>query len=627
MALSTFSVGGLMSGLDTTGIIRQLMDLERAPIDRMHMQKVLYQARVDAWGSVKTRLSGVTSKADALKSLASFDKFTKVSSSSEAVKAAISGTPAPSSLSFTVDALATAHQAVSAGSFSSGDAAVGAGTFTISAGGQSYDFATTSETTLSQLAKQINDSGAGVGATVVSPDGTNHRLILTAKKTGAANQFTTSGTQASLATFNTTQTGTDSKITIGTGAEALVVTRSSNVITDLIAGVSLTLTSLSTTAVTVDVTRDLDAAVKAVKGFVDEVNRALGTIGELTKYDAEAKKGGLLQGDPAGWGLAGQLRDAITKIVTEITGDYVYGSSVGITLQRDGTFALDESKLRAALDKDHNAVARLFARAGSATDARVEYIFASDTTKPGTYGVQITQAAQTASVTGAAYASPAADETFTITSGATVATVVVKAGNTLAQAVTAINDALSAAGIASIKASDSGGAINLSETRYGSKITFSVAADESFSLNGTFAGADVAGTINGHAATGTGQLLRSDAGASTGLQVRVMAASSDVVAAGGTLALGNVVYSEGIAGRTAGTIALAIGDKGSVAVAGDRWKSQIKLLDERIAHREEALVRKEALIRMRFTAMEAALAKFSAQGNWLAAHLGAQASK
>lgn len=618
-----------MSGLDTTSIIRQLVDLERAPITRMEMQKILYESRVDAWASVKTRLSAVTGKADAVKSLTAFDKFTKVTSSAEAVKASISGTPPTGSLGFTVDRLAVAHQAASANSFSSSEATVGAGTFTVTVGGTTaHSFTTTSTTTLGQLAEQINRSDAGVSAVVVSTDGTNHKLILTSKSTGVANRFTASGTQASLATFNTTQTGEDSKITIGTGANAVVVTRSGNVISDVMAGVTLTLTATSTTPVTIDVARDLDAAVKAIKGFVDEVNRALSTLTELTKYDAEAKKGALLQGDPAGWGMAGQLRSAISNVVAGITGDYVYASSAGITLQRDGTFALDESKLRAALDKDFKAVSSLFARSGSAADARVEYTFASDTTKPGTYGVQITQAAQLASVTGAAYASPAVAETFTITSGSTVATVVVTAGSSLSQAVIAINDALSAAGITSIKASDSGGAVNLAESRYGSKVSFTVAGDDSFGLNGTFAGSDVAGTINGKAATGTGQLLRSDTGDSEGLQVKVTATTAQVTAAGGTLALGNVVYVDGIAGRSGGTIALALGPKGSVAVASDRWKSQIKLVDDRIKRLEDNVLRKEELIRRQFTAMEAALAKFSAQGNWLAAHLGAtQSSK
>jgi flagellar hook-associated protein 2 len=620
MASPLFSVGGIFSGLDTNSIIEQLMEAERAPVTRMESKRALYQARVGAWSMVQTELSSVSSAADKLKTLAAFDKFSTVTSSSTAVGVSVSGTATPGSISFTVGQLATSHKLVSNNSFASATEAVGAGTFTITSGGTDHDFVTTASTTVTQLAQQINNAGIGIKASVVSPDGTTSKLLLTAQS-GAGNQFTTAATQASLATFDLTETGVDASLTIGSGPGAITVTRSSNTITDLLTGVTITLKEETASAVTVDVARDVDGAVEAITGFIDEINGALTAINDLTKYNAETQVAGLLQGDAAAWGLSADLRKAVSDVVSQVSGTYTSASSVGITLKRDGTYEIDEAKLRGILTDDPDAISRLFARSGSAADSRMGYVFASDKTVAGSYAVQVTQAAEVARITSGAYVAPGADETFDIVSGSRTANVTIAAGSSLSQAIDAIQDALDAAGITTVKALDGGGTIQLEETRYGAANKFTVSGDDLFSMNGTFAGLDVAGTINGLAATGSGRLLRSTTGASEGLQVEVTATTADVTGAGGTLALGDLAYTNGISGRTMSMIGLATAAKGSLTIAGARWETQIQLINDQIEAFEARLISKEDQIRRQFTAMESALQKLSAQGDWLAAQV------
>lgn len=628
MTTPMFNVGGLMSGLDTNSIIQQLMDVERIPMQRLQQRQSDYQRKVDAWQSVNTRFTALETAAEKLKDLSDFAGFTKATSSSEEhVTVTTTSGAAVGGLSFKVDNLAQAHQMSSATSFTGSGALVGAGTFSITVGATTHDFTTLASTTVAGLARQINESDAGVTASVVALDGTNYKLVLTAKETGTSKAFTASGTQAGLGTFDVLQAAEDAKLTIGEGASALTVTRSSNTIFDLMAGVTLSLRKESTTTVSVSVAQDLDGAIAAVKSFVDEANRAISELSALTKYNAESKKAGLLQGDSTARSLLNDLRSSIMNVVDQLGGQYSFASSVGVELQRDGSIQLDETKLRAAFEDDFGAVARLFARSGSAADTRLRFGSALDVTEAGSYNVEITRAAELATATGSPYVAPGADEVFEIISGTKTVSVTVAGGSSLSAAVSAINSALANAGVTTLAASDNGGALQLIESRYGSAVSFQVTNDDSFGLTGTYAGVDVAGTIDGQPATGSGQSLKSNVedAPTEGFSVIVSATQAEVAAAGGTLALGSIGYSQGIAGRLASFIDRAQAAQGPITTSGNHWNTRIDTVKKQMAGLEVRLELKETNLRRQFAAMEAALSKLASQGNWLAAQLGQQA--
>ncbi|GIV00964.1 MAG: hypothetical protein KatS3mg014_2579 [Actinomycetota bacterium] len=623
MATPLFSVGGLVSGLDTNAIVSQLMQLERTPIVRLRSRQAAYRAKIDAWGTVRTRLSAIATAADRLKDAAGLRAFGAAASSDPGVvQVTATGEVEPGSLSFTVERLAARHQVASAASFPGSEAVVGAGTLTITRGTASFQVTTTPTTTLAELARQIDALGAGVRATVVSVDGTSSRLLLAAEATGADAAFSVSGTQAGLTAFDVVEQGVDAQLRVGSGAGALTVTRASNTIDDLIPGVRLTLKATSAAPVTVTAERDADGVVSAVKGLVDGLNQAISTLKDLTRYDPASKKAGALQGDPEAWRLLMDLQTAVSEAIVGPGGTRTSASAIGITLNRDGTFSLNEAALRDALRSDFDAVVGLLARTGTASDPRLSFSYATDATRAGTYAVVLTRAAEVPAVTGVPYAPPAADETFGITVGSLTATVTVGAGSTLGQAIEAINAALRAAGITTVVASDTGsGSIRLAGTRYGSKATFTVADDDAFGLNGTFVGVDAAGTIDGQAASGAGRVLTASTGNAAGLQVRVTAGAEEVAAAGGSLDLGSIVYTEGAVGRLSRVLAAARSVGGLVDLATDRWRSQVSLIDDQIGAIERRLELREAELRRRFSAMETTLSGLTAQANWLAAQL------
>ena len=179
---------GIGSGLDIAGIVQSLVAAEGQPVEsRLGQQEIRAQAKLSAFGSLKSALSDVRDKLDIMQSL---DKFLsrKASSSNDAVFTVSAGTDAlPASYSLDVLQLAQAHKLTS-GAFVDSDTAVGTGTLTVGLGGTTMDIEITSENnTLAGIRDEINASteNPGVAATIVNADSGSY-LILTLKKPARA---------------------------------------------------------------------------------------------------------------------------------------------------------------------------------------------------------------------------------------------------------------------------------------------------------------------------------------------------------------------------------------------------------------------------------------------------------
>lgn len=613
----TSYIGGLASGLDTASMVKQLLDIERLPIVNLQTNRQKLLAKDDAWRDIATRLSGLRTSLDALASAPDLDRHVVASSSNEQrATVTVTGSPLPQTLSFTIDQLASRHEVVSSGGFASAESIVGAGTFTIEIGAQTHTVNTESETTLAQLATSINDLGIGVTASVILVDQATAKLRLVSDDTGATSAFAAHGDQTGLTSTDVIRTGQDARLTMG----ALTITRSSNTVADLVPGITIDLHSAGVGDVTLSIGRDVDGLVDAVRKVVNDVNNTINRIKTLSAYNAGSQTGGLLVGDSTARQIVNDLQTAISTF-TLPDGPYRHSAAVGIEIQRDGTVKFDESKLRAALRDDYGTVRRLLSRWGSATDPQVEFVRSGSGTIDGTYEVVITQAAAAAAVTGAVYAPPAADLTFQIASGNRTAEVTVTTGSDLTTAVAAINSALAAAGITTITARNEGGAIVLEESRYGSAPSFTVSGSGALGLDGTHAGLDVAGTIGGEAATGSGRALTADTGAARGLVVSVLVDQTAVDGAGGSLQLGSVTATGGLIGSISRAVSHAEGVDGAISRAREHWKAQIDLVDDRIARMEDRLATIEDRLIHQFTAMESMLAQLASQQMWLQAQL------
>lgn len=245
----------------------------------------------------------------------------------------------------------------------------GAGALTINGVAINYDPAVDS---LSTILNRINSSNAGVTA---SYDATSDRVVLTAKTTGSLS-ITISDTGNLTAALgldpNQQQLGQNAVYSLDGGATWQYST--SNTISDAIPGVTLTLTRTTSSPYSFTVEPDADAAVSAVKRFVEQFNSVLSFIAEKTAYDASTKTAGTLLGDSAVRAVESTLRRLVTSPAIGVSGRYrtltdvgisfgAVGSAVGST----GQLQLDENKLRAALQENPDAVFELFGATSRAT--------------------------------------------------------------------------------------------------------------------------------------------------------------------------------------------------------------------------------------------------------------------
>lgn len=619
------SVGGLASGLDTNNIIAQLMQLERVPIQRLTLRQAVLNRQDDAWSTVVGKLSALRSATNNIRTIEEFERFSKATSTDpDVLSVSVSGTPSLGSVDLTVLDLAYAEQRASNDNFASATATMGTRTLDITTSSGTYTVSPDSaDMTLTDYATKINNNVAEVRAQVVQVQTGEYELVISARDTGTANTFTLTATNWTNA-WTETQAAADARVRMGDVTNGLVVTRSSNTITDLIDGVTINLHQVSATPVTVTTERNADAAVAKVGKWVETLNGLLQAAKDLSKYDQEKNKSEPLSGDATLRGLVGDIVRAVSDTVTGLTGGYTTAASVGIETTKDGLLTFNEATLREALETDFQAVAELFARNGTTTDARLTYVTASDDTQGGTYAVTVTTAAERADVTGSAYAASA--QTLTITSGALSANVVLDGTETLAQAITKINDQLGTDGITTITAENDGGAIRLVESRYGSAVSFSVSSTGTgfgLTAGSPYTGVDVVATVDGTSYTGKGQTLSIDAAGVNvdGLTLRISATPAEVTGAGGSLSLGNVVYSTGLAGRVSQRIAAYEGSDGRIDILRDGLQEQIDKYQDQIDRMEVRLSTKESALVRQFAAMEQTMGRLSAQSSWLAAQL------
>jgi flagellar hook-associated protein 2 len=239
----------------------------------------------------------------------------------------------------------------------------GTGTLTINGVEVEYD---ADQDSLSTIVNRINAAGAGVTA---SYDTVNDRFVLQNRQTGSVT-IGLSDTGNLLAGLGVANPAAQS---LGSNAEYSldggVTTRysASNTITDAVAGVTLTLTGASADPVSFTVAPDIDSAVDAIKKFVEQYNSTASFIREKMSYNADTKKAGVLLSDSGVRGLDRALRSFITRDAVNVDGAFKRLSDVGITFGAIGselgstnTLKVDETKLRAALDKNAPAVFQMF---------------------------------------------------------------------------------------------------------------------------------------------------------------------------------------------------------------------------------------------------------------------------
>ncbi|HYE91712.1 MAG TPA: flagellar filament capping protein FliD [Terriglobales bacterium] len=370
-------VGGLATGLDSESLIQQLVAVERKPVTRLETRKVRFEALAAAFKDLNARLGSLKTKADALKTPATF--FARSVSSSDLDVATATATAGTVRGTFTLTTTALAKGSIAAAgttkeALTDGVAAAdGTFRFKLGASGSEVAVPVTTTTTLSDLVTAINDANAGVKASTVNTgtaDVPAWKLVLTSAATGASNDIVIVEDDTTLAIANT-QTAVDAAFSIsGLGA----FTRPTNSFADVLEGVTITLTGAGAST---DLSLDYDtgATRSKIQALVDGYNDVIRAIdGQM--LPVKAADGSVAAGAFAGDAIPRAIRLGLASAAGSIVaGSLGRLAAVGITTQRDGTLAVDSAKLDTALADDPAAVSTLLA--GTSTTSGIADLLAT----------------------------------------------------------------------------------------------------------------------------------------------------------------------------------------------------------------------------------------------------------
>jgi flagellar hook-associated protein 2 len=351
--MGILQVGGLATGLDTNAIISQLMAVEQKPVTALQTQKLQLQAVSTAFNDLQSKLASLKTQADNLAAPATVFPRSVGSSTDSVATATASAGADHGTFSLSVSALAR-------GSIATASVTKGAQTDTIAAGAGTFQFklgpsgtvvsvSVDGTTTLAQLVKAINDTSAGVKASVVNVG--------------------TSASPAYKLTLTSTATGAASNIVVGLDAEFAIAgigsfTRATNTFSDVLDGVTITLKA-STGSTDLTVALDASGTQSKVQALIDGYNSVIQTINGQSQIQTSST-GAVQTGAFTGDATPALIRRSLAAaIATNVGGSLGTLARLGITTQKDGTLVLDAAKLQAALTSDPQSVSDLLAGTGS----------------------------------------------------------------------------------------------------------------------------------------------------------------------------------------------------------------------------------------------------------------------
>lgn len=736
MNIGNMAISGLVaSNIDIQGIITQLGQIRRRPVEVMKQEQTVQAARLTAYQQLTARCLSLCSSAATLKDGSAFGQVVASSGNDAAVAVSASAGAPAGSYSIVVDALAQSHKVASAAVSSASEELGMAGEIILN--GKTISIGAADS--LADIRDAINAAGDGASASILTASPTDHRLTIASLTSGAAGALEMidanssdilqalgiqsgpaevlhvisdgaasnaiasrvepvgqalglaqapagtvqiNGTDVAIdlatdslqeiaarisaidgveatteiisvdgqAAYRLEITGTEGQptftdannvlVTLGVlghdfantvsaaqdamfSIDGVAMSRSTNAVDDALENVQLQLRQgTAGEAVTIAVQRNDAATVAAVESFVAGYNSVIGFVNQHQQFDTETEQGGLFFGAHAVLSLESNLRSQVSGLVSTLGGELKLAAQVGLTFNSSDQLVFDSGTFTDALAANPEGLRRLFGERTDATSAFVEIASTTAATPDSGaagWAVEITQPATQATAASAELpAGIAVDEVLTI-NGKSVA---LTAGMSLQDASELLNSLFSAQRM-DVTASVDGNRLVLQHDLFGSAHSLTIASSLGSGAGGTelgadaagdaqtFTGHDVAGTIGGEAATGSGRLLSAaEDSHARGLRLSVSATEAG--------SLGTVRVSKGIASRMTDFVeAITAPENGSLSRAMSGVTGEISAIDEKIADLEAEVDRYLTKLQSDFAVMETRMSQSLALLDWM----------
>lgn len=659
---SIVSALGSGSGIDSNKLANQLSEASKmVQAQRLTSQKTILQTQISDYGLLRSSLSKLETASAALGSADTFNaKALSVPNTELLGITKLDSKAVAGSYQLKVEQIAQA-QSLSSASFASMTSAVGKGTLTIRLGDWNADnsaFAVDStktggtitiddtNNTLTGLRDAINKAGIGVSASIVS-NGSGFTLLMTSK-TGAKNELEIVAAEDPISTglsafnFNEAsnadpmlpkltqqQAGRDAIIRVN----GLQVNRESNSVNNVIDGLEFDLFASSTTeTISLIISEDKNVAEKTIRDFVTAYNTFKAEVDLLVGFNPELEGFGSLKSDPLAKNLVQSIRSMLTNSVPGIGEGFSNLSNLGIRTEIDGTLKIyenDSTGFRAAIDNNFGLVRDLFVPKASSSVSNIDVTKFSARSQPGSYEVVITQPPTKGQLSAVDLSIPVPIDTtgkdysfaFQL-NGVTTANISLPDGKIYASGAELAADMQSLINLdSSVKAAKASVAVTYDGSKlvftsdtYGASSTVGFASiganmgDMGISAVVGTAGTNVAGTVDGVAAFGSGNILLPAIGSKAeGLSMLVEPGATS----------GTLTFTRGFAGSMSSLVNEFLKTSGLIKERETTIDKDIK----RVEQNEEALERRSEAYRARlmaqFQAMESIVRALNTTGGFL----------
>lgn len=357
--MSTFSFGGIASGLDTAYIVESLVAIRRQPIDNLEAKITGYNQTKNAYTDLETKLASLLTTVQDMDTPSEFASLSATSGNEDLLTASAGPLAQAGSYQVTVEQLAAAQKDRSQG-YDDPTSDVGAGTMTIMVDGAPTDIVLEpGSSSLADLKTAINDADVGVTATIIY-DGSEtggYHLVMTAEEAGtdAAFSVDASGLSGGASpVFTNVDPARNATLII----DGLTVTSQTNSIANAIEGVTIELEGADAlTSFSLDVAVDATALKDKVQAFVDAYNEM------FTYVDQQRADDATLNGDSTVRSIVDRVQRIMTTALA--SGDVTMLYQVGVKQAEDGFLTFDETEFEQEIAEDYRGVRDLFVTDGS----------------------------------------------------------------------------------------------------------------------------------------------------------------------------------------------------------------------------------------------------------------------
>ena len=363
------------SGVDTASLAQNLVDAERVPQENGINAKITKNdARVSGFAAVSFVLGEVKTAFAAIKDQSSFNSLTADNTIPTAFSVTTSSTAKTGSFGIDVVRLAKAQRTVSDGLASATTSLNGGQAMSLSLkiGGATAPAINlvAGKDTPQDVVDAINAAGYGVSAKLVDTgDGSSKpfQIVLSGAE-GAAGAFSLTTNYGAGAgnpglSFTSTNEGNQAAADAQVKIDGITYTRNTNVLKDIIPGVTLNLkapTPVSAPA-QVNFTRDATAVKDKLNTLVSSYNDAMTMLNVVTDPKSTVDTyGATLVGDSTVRMLKQQLRGMFSGMSS--TPGNAVGSlwQMGVNVDQAGTLSIDSTKLDTALNNNFDDVVKTF---------------------------------------------------------------------------------------------------------------------------------------------------------------------------------------------------------------------------------------------------------------------------